>query len=238
MKTTKLLSISLCLMLASSLFVSCKIKGKGDVETKTFQVEAFTSIENSIDADVYITCAPLQSLAIEAQPNVIDNITLEVSSGVLNIDEKKPLGKHEPIRINISVPEISRLTLSGSGNMVTTNTFESSGNFSTVISGSGNINAKFNTYASVISAISGSGDIILSGVAPQQDITISGSGNVHAFDMLTHLTSVTISGSGTCEVTADSVLNVNISGSGDVYFKGYPTLNSSISGSGTIHNAN
>jgi hypothetical protein len=75
-------------------------------------------------------------------------------------------------------------------------------------------------------------------VAPQQDITISGSGNVHAFDMLTHLTSVTISGSGTCEVTADSVLNVNISGSGDVYFKGYPTLNSSISGSGTIHNAN
>ncbi len=238
MKTTRLFTAALCLLLASAIVVSCKIKGKGDVVTETFQVSAFTAVDNTIEADVYLTQAPLQSVEIEAQPNIIDNITLEVADGILTIDEKKHLGKHEPIRINISVPEIRRIILSGSGNLFTTNTFESPGNFSAVISGSGNIDAKCNTNAKVISDISGSGNIMLTGVAPQQEISISGSGNVHAFNMLTHITNISISGSGTCRVTADSLLNVSISGSGDVYFKGTPNITSNITGSGTIHNAN
>jgi hypothetical protein len=238
MKTTKLLTAGLCLLLASLIMVSCKIKGKGDVVTETFQVSAFTAVDNTIEADIYLTQSPLQSVEIEAQPNIIDNITLEVTDGTLTIGEKKHLGKHEPIRININVPEISRIKLSGSGNMFTTNTFESPGNFSTVIIGSGNIDVKCNTYAKVISDIIGSGNIMLTGVAPQQEISISGSGNVHAFNMLTHITDISISGSGTCQVAADSLLNVSISGSGDVYFKGTPTISSNITGSGTIHNAN
>jgi hypothetical protein len=238
MKTTKLLFWGLSLLLASSLFVSCKIKGKGDVVSETFIVAAFTAVQNNIAADVYITNGPVQMLSIEAQPNITDNITLTVTDGVLKIDEKKHLGKHEPIRINITVPQVSSIILAGSGNMFTTNTFESPGNFSTTISGSGNIDAKFNSWGKVISDISGTGNIILTGVAPQQAISISGSGNVHAFNMLTHITDISISGSGTCQVTADSLLYVTISGSGDVYFKGYPTISSNISGSGTIHNAN
>jgi hypothetical protein len=236
--TSKLLTIVASLLLVSSLLVSCKIRGKGDVVTETFQMSAFSAVVNAIEADVYITNAPLQSVEIEAQQNIIDNIILEVTDGQLKIDEKKHLGKHEPIRINISVPELSSINLTGSGNMFTTNTFDSQGNISAVIIGSGNIDAKFNTQSKITTDIIGSGDIMLMGVAPQHEISISGSGNVHTFDLFTNISVVNISGSGTCELTADSLLNVTISGSGDVYFKGYPTITSNISGSGTIHNSN
>ena len=237
MKTIRFLYISLCLFAATIIMVSC-VRGKGDVVSKTFDVESFSGIANNIDADIHITQAPIQSVEIVAQQNIIKNISLEVTDGILTIKFKKKASHYDPININISIPKLSSLAISGSGNMNTINTFDSCGTVSMDISGSGNIDAYLNSNSNTYTKISGSGNITLTGNSPDQDITITGSGYIHAFTFHTDNSVVKISGSGTCELKADSTLNVTISGSGDIYYKGHPIITSNITGSGTIHDAN
>jgi len=218
------------------LFSGC---GKNDLVTKSFETEAFSGITNNISADVHITCAETQSIEISAQENIMDNFTLEVSGGVLTIDllnNFSPITK--PIDVYISIPQFSSYCLNGSGNMETINTFDSCGAVSLEVNGSGNINASFNSNTITTTFVNGSGDVDLSGYSPNHTIRIDGSGNVNAFPFHTFHTSVNILGSGNCEVTADSTLNVTISGSGNIYYKGFPVINTNISGSGNVINSN
>jgi hypothetical protein len=66
------------------------------------------------------------------------------------------------------------------------------------------------------------------------EILVSGSGNIHAFDLKAVNSEVTISGSGTAYLDARDHLKVNISGSGNVYYQGTPEVDSHISGSGVV----
>jgi len=84
------------------------------------------------------------------------------------------------------------------------------------------------------SKISGSGSIHLSGKTQDFTVSISGSGEINAFDLDAENVAVKISGSGDCRVTASESLDAKISGSGDVYYKGRPQINTKISGSGSL----
>ena len=238
MKKLKFLSFPLCMLAAVALLTSCKVNGKGDLIDGTFELAPFTGIVNNISADVHITQAATQYVDVVAQKNIIENMKLEVTDGKLNIGFEKDAYSFEPININISIPELSSLTINGSGNMNTTNTFDSCGTVLLTISGSGNIRAWLNASTKTYSTISGSGNISLNGFSPAHDISISGSGDIKAFPFHTYHTVVDIAGSGDCELWADSTLGVNISGSGNVYYKGYPVINSTITGSGSVNNAN
>lgn len=239
MKKVTFVLTAFCLLVAVSLLSSCGINGKGEVVSKSFEVAPFTGVTNGIAADIHLTQAATQSVEVVAQQNIINNLSLEVEDGILNIEFiKKNVRHYEPININITLPVLSSLNISGSGNMNLTNTFDSCSSVSLNISGSGNIDAGFNASAKTYSTISGSGDINLSGFSPAHDITISGSGSIHAFPFHTYSTSVNISGSGSCELWADSTLSVVISGSGNVYYKGYPAISTTISGSGNVSNSN
>ncbi|MNE93141.1 hypothetical protein D3C80_1909490 [compost metagenome] len=90
------------------------------------------------------------------------------------------------------------------------------------------------TTNSLKSNLSGSGIIELWGSAVNTDHTISGSGNIKTFGLLSKNTKSTISGSGNCEVNVSDLLNVNISGSGNVIYIGSPQITQNISGSGKV----
>jgi hypothetical protein len=237
MKKIQFLYIIFCLMAVIIIMVSC-LRGKGVVVSKTFDVKSFSGITNNIDADIHITQALTQSIEIVAQQNIINNISLEVTNGILTINFKKKAIHYDTININISIPTLSWLSLDGSGNMNTINTFDSCRTVSINLDGSGKIDASFNSNVKTYLTINGSGNITITGNSFNQDITIRGSGNVHAFSFDTYHSVVNISGSGSCELTADSTLNVKFSGSGNVNYKGHPVINSTITGSGTIHNSN
>ena len=236
MKKPTIPFVYLCFFSAIVILSGC---GKNDLITKSFETSTFSGITNNISADVHITCAATQSIEISAQENIMDNITLNVSGGMLTIDllnNFSPITK--PIDVYISIPQFSDYCLNGSGNMEMLNSFDSCGAVSLQINGSGNINADFSSNSVTTTMVNGSGNVDLKGFSPNQIITIDGSGDVNAFPFHTLNTVVNILGSGNCEVTADSTLNVNISGSGNVYYKGFPAINTNISGSGNILNSN
>lgn len=229
--------------------------GEGALETRSLTLDDFTGITLASDATVYLTQDSVQSVSITAQGNLIDILKTDVSNQIWKIDFEGCITDHEDIEIYISVPDLSQVKVSGSGDIIGQTPFTVA-DADLIISGSGNINMDL-TAQHVLSRISGSGDIGLdldvdvlessingagnlafAGVAPSHEATISGSGKINAFDLASDEVAVKVTGAGNTEISAAQSLSVNISGSGDVYYKGAPSIDVSIKGSGKVVDAN
>jgi hypothetical protein len=237
MKTKILLSAILALI-SAAIFTSCeKIKGEGGIITESRSVDQFHSVGLSISATVYFTQSSEYSLHISGQDNVLDKIETKIEGDELVIKLKNHvvLGKHEPITVYVTGPDVTGLNISGSGDIFNQETWTAD-EISLKISGSGNIRLN-NVISDKINAnISGSGNIKAdAGSANIEDLTISGSGTIDLRNLVSENAYTKTSGSGDTYLHADSLLEVTISGSGNIWYSGSPSINTHISGSGNIH---
>ena len=77
-----------------------------------------------------------------------------------------------------------------------------------------------------------------SGEADEARYSVSGSGDIKAYDLSVNDLSCSVSGSGDARVYAKDNMNLSVSGSGDIRYKGPANVNKSKSGSGSIQGAN
>ncbi len=209
------------------------LSGEGKKVTKELNVDDFDAVGLSISAQVFLTQGVTQSVRIEAQQNIIDNIRTEVEEGKWKIRFDQNVRRHEGITIWITVPTLTEASISGSGDIIGETPFTGLSDFFTGVSGSGNIDLNIEA-TNVESSISGSGDIRLSGKCQSLNVKISGAGDVTASELYTHVADVKISGSGDVSVNADEKLDVSISGSGDVHYSGNAKVSAKVSGSGDV----
>lgn len=209
------------------------VKGSGPIVKKNLNVSDFKGFGLAISGNVYVQQGSKQSVTVEGQQNIIDNIVTVVENGYWKIRFDKNVHHLEKLNIYITVPTLDAVNLSGSGDIKGQNTFKDLGNLQVHLSGSGNINLSLEGQK-VDTKVSGSGDIALSGKATAINIAISGSGDIYAKDLAVDSAQVQISGSGDANVNAKNDLSVRVSGSGDVFYRGRPRLNSKVSGSGEV----
>jgi hypothetical protein len=230
-------SILLLALLIPFFFNSCqKINGKGDVVRISRTVTGYTGIELSMDATVFYTQGTIYSLEIEAQENLMGYIETVLSGNSLIIREEKGVnfGKHDPIRIYVTAPDIISLNISGSG-AINADQNWTGNDLSTTISGSGSIGVDTLQCNRINSEISGSGSIeVHNGFCNYEDFTISGSGSIDMRMVECDTTYADISGSGDIYANIKKLLEATISGSGNIYYYGTPAINTHISGSGNI----
>lgn len=243
MKKQKIRIILFAAILLSLGASSCtrftnQIKGQGPVVSQTYELPPVSAVALSIDANVILTRGDSQTVRIEGQQNIINNIEKYITSqGMWNIGYQHPVTSHAGVKIYITAPHIDYARVSGSGSIESTSHFPDSTNVHLNISGSGNISMDLDAHI-IETVISGSGRVFLKGSAYEHSINISGSGDVKAMELITNNTYVKISGSGNSEVYAADYLNVDISGSGNVFYQGDPDIDGKISGSGSIINWN
>lgn len=209
------------------------IRGEGPMVKKELSVGQFDELSLSISANVFVTQGSTRKVTVEAQANMIDNLVTEVKDGRWTIKFKENVRSMEGMRIYVTMPNISALGISGSGDIVAENALRTD-DLGLHISGSGNIKIPALTGGVIDSHISGSGSMMIGGQAQNLKIHISGSGDVNAIGLNTSGCEVHVSGSGDCNVDVRESLDVRISGSGDVRFKGQPRLVSKVSGSGSV----
>jgi hypothetical protein len=229
---------------------------KGNEVTQTIALDAFTGIALEIASDVTIHKGEVQSVTITGRQNIIDNIERNVVGGVWKIRFDECVRNEGNLNIDITIPNLKEVAIAGSGSVVSTDSFVdetklvlsiagsgsidvivSATNVETSIAGSGDIH--LGTAATSVKAdIAGSGDIFLEGTCSDLDADIAGSGSIHAYDLFGETGTISISGSGNCEVNVSQSLDVTISGSGSVFYKGTPTVDTQISGSGTVKHVN
>ena len=242
MKTIKfaLLAVSLLTVVSGCYFndddfFGC-VRGNGDVRSTEFYLADISGVRLTGIGDVIIRYGTEQSVIVETDENLLDYIDTDVHNGVWEIDFDRCVRNVTRLDIFITVPEIRKLVISGSGSIIGEDPFTGDA-LETSISGSGNIEFEF-TGNEVDASISGSGDISLAGDADLMDVNISGSGDVHAFDLIVQECDVLISASGDVRTYVEDLLKVRISGSGDVLYKGNPELDIDITGSGSVINRN
>jgi hypothetical protein len=232
-KITSILAL-LCLPI---LFTSCqKVAGNGETVTQNRDLPAFTEIGLSLNADAILTNGPEYSVEVLAQENLLPYIETNVNGSQLFIRLRKGvvLGHHDPIRILISAPGITGLSVSGSGNIRGTSEWQGS-TLRLEISGSGNISMLSVTGSSLSATISGSGNMDVTGGAVEEEtLKISGSGTISLQGLRAGMVHAQISGSGNMYAFVHDYLDGGISGSGDIYYYGDPQVNVHVSGSGTV----
>jgi hypothetical protein len=259
MKQTKSKLMAAILPAAILMLSSCGgdkwpcVNGHGDSVTETRSLNGFTGVSNEMEATVYITQGAEFEVRIEGQQNVLDDITTKVSGSELEIYSEHCINDALPVIVYVTMPTITSLNVSGSGNMFTQNKINTtemdidisgSGTFTAIdtiialnidmqISGSGDMNLIADAPL-VTSDISGSGNVSISGNGATTSTQISGSGQIHSFYFYVGTSNVDISGSGNVEINATDMIEGSISGSGNLYYKNSPIINMSVSGSGEI----
>ncbi|MBN1820859.1 MAG: DUF2807 domain-containing protein [Prolixibacteraceae bacterium] len=229
---TKLFAL---LVLISGLFITFQ----ASAEKEKRDVPSFTEISLRVPGVLYIKQGNSQSVEIEAKSTTLEKIETEVKGGELIIkfeNERFFWRNFKPgeIEINITVPEIEALGISGSGDIIAQDRIET-GSMDLSISGSGDIKLADLKASRVKASISGSGDIAVEGGgAGEASVSISGSGNVDMENFEAKDVSVRVSGSGNARISASDNLEVRVAGSGDVYYTGNPNIDSSVAGSGSI----
>lgn len=212
------------------------IRGEGGIISEELDIAAFTGIDLQIDAEVFITQGDEFSVVAEGQFNIIRELEYRVRNGIWDIDLDRCVRRMDELHIYITMPEISYLEISGSGNIYGENVFDLD-DVLLEIDGSGNMDLAMNAD-DIDAVISGSGNIQLEGTANDVYLRLEGSGLFRAFDLVSQRANIRIDGSGDAEVSVSEELKVRILGSGDVRYKGQPLIDEERNGSGRVIDAN
>ncbi|CAM4300834.1 head GIN domain-containing protein [Gillisia limnaea] len=214
-----------------------RIKGNGEMVTQNRKVSNYDKVTLVGSMDVELISGKEGALKIEAESNLQEYITTEVSNGVLKISVEKgvslsPSG-NRGIKVIVPFEEIEGVSITGSGDIINLDQIKDR-SFETRLTGSGNLKLNLNVR-DLNSAITGSGNTQLKGTAENFSCTVTGSGDFEAFDLRTTNAEVSISGSGDVDVTVTESLKARVSGSGDIQYNGNPKKQDfKTSGSGSI----
>ena len=230
-------SILALLIISSSLnaqIFSKKIKGNGELITKTRTVADFDEIGMAGSFDVKLIKGREGTITIKADENLMEYIVTEVKKGHLKIKHKKgyQLKPTKTIQITVTFNDIEAVSLAGSGDISSSDVIESS-DLKLSIAGSGDIDLNVATK-NLTSNIAGSGNINLSGSSDQFTCSIAGSGNLNGYDLKVTIATAKIAGSGDIKVNAIDEIHAKIAGSGNIYYKGNPEKNVKSAGSGSV----
>ena len=193
---------------------SKRIVGKGELVKKTFEVDDYTQFGLGVAGKVIVKKGSSNSITIEAQKNIIDNIEVKQKGKSLGLESKKNFRTNKSVTIYLEMDEIEGLSIGGSGEII--------------------VEDRFMNLDELSLAIGGSGSIIFGGSARSVDVSVAGSGDVKCEDLMTKSAAISIAGSGNVYIGVDGNLDVSIAGSGDVYYIGSARVSSSVAGSGSV----
>ncbi len=227
--------LSLFLLTQSSCLAQRKIKGNGNITTKTLSTPEYDAVKVVGFMDVYLESGKEGTITVSTDDNLHEYIKIEVNQGELSIRIKKGvnLRTKKGIAITVPVENIEKVSLVGSGDVETRTVLQSS-QFDVSLVGSGDIQLDINTTQTDVKIV-GSGDIRLTGTTTNLEVKLSGSGDFNGFSLLSENTEAYVSGSGDVKVMAKQQLKARVNGSGDIVYKGNPTtISSKVVGSGDI----
>jgi hypothetical protein len=188
------------------------VQGSGVAATQSRVLPMFSSVDLAGSSNVIVAAGGRQSVVVHADSNLIRYVTTRVTAGTLVIGTTGSFTTRNPMSVEVSVPSLAAVTLSGSGKISVTG-----------------IDAPRLTVT-----LPGSGRLDASGTVTQLDVTLGGSGLAQLDSLAARDVHAVVAGSGLIRVTATASLNAAVTGSGAIIYSGNPQVTSSVTGSGTV----
>ena len=215
------------------------------MKTETRMIDSFEKVGFKDFGTLILTQGEQESLTIEADEELIDELISEVRDGtlVLGVDDDwfRRIGKlfssllaskECKVTYYLTCKNLSKISVSGQCRLECDALRAE--NLKLNISGMGNLHFGDLTCEQLDVNISGRGEFSAAGQVNHQQIRISGSADYDAPDLISQVGRVIISGQGNVTLQAQEDLNVTISGLGEVNYIGRPKIRQVISGMGKI----
>jgi hypothetical protein len=141
-----------------------------------------------------------QLVTVRADDNVLNLITTEVADGLLVVDETDGIEAVAPMSVEVTVPSLEEVRLSGSGTIV--------------VDG--------HDLAALDVSLPGTGTVRAAGTVTTLTIDVAGTGAAELRELVARDARVTLSGTGAVFVNVTGTLDARVSGTGSVVYTGDP----------------
>ena len=189
------------------------VRGSGIAASDTRNLAPFTKVDLAGSSQVSVRIGGKQSVVVRADHNLLERVTTDVLDGGLVVGTVGSFSTKTPMRVEITVPSLTTLTLSGSG-MLTAD----------------GLQARRMTVT-----LSGSGLMRASGSVKRLDVSLTGSGDAELGQLVARDARAALDASGRIVVNATNSLDASVRGSGAIFYTGNPaTVTRDISGTGAI----
>jgi hypothetical protein len=208
----------LVLALAVLLFVRVEsstkvLEGSGVSVTQVRTLPSFTAVDLAGAAHVTVRAGQEQVVEVRADDNLVERIRTEVVSGSFLIATPGTFRAVSPMTVDVAVPELEAVTLSGSG----------------AIRIDGVDAPQFHVQ------LRGAGALAVAGKVERLEATLAGTGDAQLQDLVARDVVATVSGTGRLEVHATRSLDASVPGTGAIFYTGNPSdVKESVTGTGTI----
>ncbi len=197
----------------------------------------FTQLRQDASTDIVLSQGPGFSIEFEGYEEVLYDLDFRVTGGKLIISQRGHHWSSGRSKIYIIVPDLTKIEITGSGDIYGDNRFRINGDIELHSRASGDFDLNLDVDE-VYTWIEGSGTVRLRGFADRHEVEIDGSGELFAFFLNTRNTRITNYGSGDAEIHVINNLYVRLRGSGDILFTGNPLVDYLVTGSGRLIDAN
>lgn len=231
-------AVAVAIVAVGLIILTGCVRGSGEIVTEERDIDDIERVELSGIGRLEITQGDDPSLTVETDDNLMRYIRTESSDGTLVISIRSgtfPFVTIDPrstIVYHLTVPDLSSVSLSGSGEIIG-DSLETE-ELTIDVSGSGSVELGDLDVQRFVYELSGSGRATIRGRAVRQEVEISGSGRLDAGELRSDEATIDINGSGRAVVWASERLEVDVSGSGNVQYYGTPEIDQNVSGSGSI----
>ena len=189
------------------------IQGSGIAAAQTRTVAGFSRLDLTGSNNVTVVVGAPQSVVVRADSNLISHVTTQAVGGTLVIGDTGSFTRRAPMSVEVSVPSLTRLNLSGDGQISVTG-----------------INVP-----RLAVTVSGSGLLSAAGTATQLDVTLSGDGQAQLFRLPARDVHAVVTGSGLIQVNATTSLDAAVPGTGAIVYSGNPPrVTTSVTGTGAV----
>lgn len=229
------------LLAAAFLMQACQfaggevIKGDGSVISKSYSVKSFSTIDLHGAYNVSLEQGTEPSVSLDTDENLHELIVVESDGDVLKITSRKE-SVLRPTRMDLHIVyrgKLENISVSGACKLSAQEKLVAD-KLHLNLSGASDLHLDLE-LESLLTIVSGAGNIHLRGSATNHRAELSGASNLRAEDLITKSTDVSLSGAGSAQVYATDRLDASLSGVGKIEYGGNPKEKSiNTSGIGSI----
>jgi hypothetical protein len=187
---------------------------RGPVKKESRNVEGFEGVELRGVGNLFVEQTGRESLTVEAEKDVVPEITTRIVDGRLIIGSASGSAVHttRPINFYLTVKSLNSLAVLGAANVEATGI----------------------ETENLTVAIEGTGNVRMEGQAHEQSVEVSGTSNYLAGNLQSKAVKVVVAGAGSAIVNARQKLYAEVSGAGSVEYVGDPRVQQTVSGAGRV----
>lgn len=233
------------IILATVIFSSCniinqrRVKGDGNVVTKTYNLKDFSKIVLGSSMKVYISNSNAHSVSIEADENLFKYLDVRIHDGnTLEVESthNTNLSPSGDIKVFIKAPSLDLVEISGAAQINTEGKFQQDKKIKFDVSGASSGDIMLRAPVVELES-SGASTLTVGGECRDVKADASGAATINAFELKAENGDADASGASTIRMFSSVSLNATASGASGVKYKGNPQLKSKISGASSVTKA-